>query len=225
METKKPGRPAGSKTTKPRKTPKAKVSTRKKKPATAHPPKPISAEKTEETPKPAKKVNISKKIAKPKARKKPLTPRKGSVNGSGADTIPAGDVSRALDLRLNHRLTYEEIGKVLGVTRQSIHKKIRHLIPTEQTKEFVTNRAEIIAHQQLRLLSAGLTDAKLKKISSRDAVVSMGILYDKERLERGQATSITDIRTLVLELDAAEARAIGMLPNGPQKIVDITPPA
>jgi hypothetical protein len=34
-----------------------------------------------------------------------------------------------------------------------------------------------------------VTDAKLKKSSARDLVVSAAILYDKERLERGMSTA------------------------------------
>jgi len=33
-----------------------------------------------------------------------------------------------------------------------------------------------------------LTEADIKKMSARDRVLAFGILYDKERLERGQST-------------------------------------
>ena len=118
----------------------------------------------------------------------------------------------ALNLRLNHKLTYEEIGKIQGISKVSVFNKIKHLIPTQATDDYRNNRADILANTQLRFLQE-LTPSKLKKISARDAVVSMGILYDKERLERGQATSITDVRSLILELDVAEARALSMLPQ------------
>ena len=119
------------------------------------------------------------------------------------------DTSVALDLRMNHKLTYEEIGKILGKKKQTIHSQIKHLIPTVQTDDFKNNRADILAHTQLRLLQ-NLTPTKLNKASAKDTCVSFGILYDKERLERGQATSITDVRSLILELDAAEAKALAM---------------
>ena len=177
------------------------------------------------TTKTAKTSKTTDKIPKPGqiSAKRKLAARK-------TDKPTKPDTSVLLDLRLNHRLTYEEIGRITGRKKQAIHNQIKHLIPTAHTQDYISNRAEILAHQQLRLLSTGLTDAKLKKTSARDAVVSMGILYDKERLERGQATSITDVRSLILELDAAEARALSMIPSHPtlesqpqHVVVDVTP--
>ena len=49
--------------------------------------------------------------------------------------------------------------------------------------------------------------------------------HNQERLERGQATSITDVRSLMIELDAAEARALGMLQQPreiPQDMVKVS---
>lgn len=157
---------------------------------------------------------------------KPLRKKKEPTKRGPRKTrepAPPVDVSQALDLRLNHRLTYAEIAKVQGVTPQNVHKKIKHLIPSALTQDYIANRGDILANAQLRLLASGLTDAKLKKVSPRDAVVSVGILYDKERLERGQATEITDIRGIMLQLDAAEARALKLIPDeeAPQPI-DIT---
>lgn len=117
------------------------------------------------------------------------------------------DRQAALDLRINHKLTYPEIAKIQGVSKQAIHQQIHHLIPTEQTAEYRVNRADILSHQQLRLLSQGLTNAKLKQIKPRDAIISFGILYDKERLERGQSTTITES----LDDSAVTARLRGLI--------------
>jgi len=46
----------------------------------------------------------------------------------------------------------------------------------------------------------------LKKVNIRDAVVSAGILYDKERLERGQSTANADMRILSTTLQELEAQ-------------------
>ena len=118
--------------------------------------------------------------------------------------MPPVDTSRALNLRLTHNLTYQEIGKILGTTKQAIHNKIGHLIPTEITQDYIANRANIFAQAQLRLLSY-LTDEKLKKMQARDIIVSMGILYDKERLERGQTTeNIGVISATIRQLQALQ---------------------
>jgi len=100
----------------------------------------------------------------------------------------AVDVAQALSLRIEKDLSYGQIAAIQGVTRQAIHKRIKHLEPTEETQTYKSHRADILAHSQLRLLQE-LTPAKLKKMPGRDLIVGAGILYDKERLERGQSTA------------------------------------
>lgn len=97
------------------------------------------------------------------------------------------DVSQACNLRINNKLTYAQIGKQFGVSKQAIHRLIKPLLPTEATKTFKEQRADILANLQLNLLS-NVDSVRLKKTGVRDLVVSAGILYDKERLERGQST-------------------------------------
>jgi len=46
--------------------------------------------------------------------------------------------------------------------------------------------------------------SRLKKINIRDAVISTGILFDKERLERGQSTANADMRVLSTTLQELE---------------------
>jgi len=112
------------------------------------------------------------------------------------------NVETALDLKLNHGLSYPQIAALQGVTAPAIYKRIKHLLPDESTKIYQNNRADVLSHLQLKLLSE-VKDSKLKKINIRDAIVSAGILYDKERLERGLATA----NTAVIHADIAALRA------------------
>ena len=115
------------------------------------------------------------------------------------------NVAAALDLQLNHGLSYAQMAPILGVSPSAIHKRLKHLLPDESTKYYQDHRADILSHVQLQLLSQ--VDARrLKKVSSRDAVVSYGILYDKERLERGQSTANADMRVLSTTLQELEAQ-------------------
>ena len=50
----------------------------------------------------------------------------------------------------------------------------------------------------MRLLSA-ISDTDIKKASLRDKVIAAGILFDKERLERGQSTSNVSVLFQVAE--------------------------
>ena len=128
--------------------------------------------------------------------------------------------SEALDLKVNHGLNYHQIGKLQGTSHVAIMKKIKHLLPNETTKVYQEKKADILDHAQLRLLSQ-VTDAKLKKVSVRDAVVSYGILYDKARLERGQATSIVDPGQATLDLAELSKRKDKLLDE--LKTIDVTP--
>ena len=113
------------------------------------------------------------------------------------------DIEKALDLKLNHGLSYEQMEPILGVSHGAIHKRIKHLLPNNDTKYYQDHRADIFSHVQLKLLSQ-IDAQRLKKVNIRDAVISTGILYDKERLERGQSTANADMRVLSTTLQELE---------------------
>jgi len=118
------------------------------------------------------------------------------------------NVSAALDLKINHGLSYAQMSPLLGVSPAAIHKRIKHLLPNSDAQYYQDHRADILSHAQLQLLSQ-IDARRLKKVNIRDAVVSAGILYDKERLERGQSTANADIKILSVtlqELDAEERK-------------------
>ena len=115
------------------------------------------------------------------------------------------DVSQALDLKYNHFLSYDAVAKIQGVTKQAIHNRIKHLLPNNDTQYYQDHRANILSHIQLKLLSQ-VDSPRLKKVNIRDAVISAGILYDKERLERGQSTTNADMKILSVTLQELEAQ-------------------
>ncbi len=86
-------------------------------------------------------------------------------------------------------LSHAQIAKITDCSRQNIDYLVKHhgqgLAVVETFKK---NRADLLASKQSQLLTA-LTPEKIDKMAGRDLVVSLGILQDKERLERGQATS------------------------------------
>lgn len=97
------------------------------------------------------------------------------------------DTVKALDLKINHNLSYAQIAELQNVTPNAIFKKIRHLLPTEDTKYYSNNKADIYDHVALRLLSQ-VDDKRLKKISPAQAVLAAMQLQTNARLERGQST-------------------------------------
>ena len=98
------------------------------------------------------------------------------------------DISTAVDLKLNHHLSYAQIAAIQGVSPQAIHQKIKALLPIPETKVWIDNRADILAHIQMKLLSE-LDDDRLKKAPAGSLVLAACQLYDKERLERGMSTA------------------------------------
>jgi len=123
------------------------------------------------------------------------------------------DIDSALDLRINHDLSYAKIAAIQKVCPNAIFKRLKPLLPDEGAEIYRENRGDIFSHLQLRLLSQ-VDSARLKKISVRDAVVSAAILYDKERLERGLSTEILDTRSLnvnVSKIDVEIRRLEGEL--------------
>jgi transposase len=97
-------------------------------------------------------------------------------------------------------MTYAEIGRIEGISKVSVYKQINHLIPNEQDLEiYKKHRADILASKQVELLQA-LTPDKIKDASALQLITGMGILTDKERLERGQSTQ--NVETVVQSLSS-----------------------
>lgn len=85
-------------------------------------------------------------------------------------------------------LTYSQIGKQVGCSKSNVIQRLHyHGLADNSIRHFIDNRGDVFAWIQSRLLFS-LTDADIKKMQARDRIVSAGILYDKERLERGQST-------------------------------------
>ncbi len=110
-------------------------------------------------------------------------------------------ITKVLDqVRRNPQLTMEEIGKINGVSHVAIVNLFkRHGIEKARVEEYKTNRADFLAGLQEKVLQS-ITDSDMEKASLRDKVISMGVLFDKERLERGQSTvNLASIYSQALE--------------------------
>ena len=97
-------------------------------------------------------------------------------------------------------LSYQEIGDAVGRDKSTVWRALkRYGIEKARTKRYVEDRADILAGIQSNIL-AGISEEKIKKASLKDSAIAAGILHDKERIERGQATSIhafADITCLI----------------------------
>lgn len=85
-------------------------------------------------------------------------------------------------------LNQSQIATLCDVHHAHVGRTLQQFgITLKSIKAFKENRANIFAGLQHKLLSSlTLSDIKRTPVAAR--VVSAGILYDKERLERGQST-------------------------------------
>lgn len=98
--------------------------------------------------------------------------------------------------------TSREIAKLTNSTHAHVLRTLKRFnLIQDNIKRYKDNRADILAGIQDRLLSS-ITLEDVQKTSLRDKIVSAGILYDKERLERDQATMI--VKPLVTIQDLKE---------------------
>ena len=100
----------------------------------------------------------------------------------------------------NPNIKTVELAKLNGVDHSAIVRLFqRHGIDRQRVDDYKGNRADFMAGMQEKLLSA-ITQEDLEKASLRDKVISMGVLFDKERLERGQSTvNLASIYSQALE--------------------------
>jgi hypothetical protein len=94
-------------------------------------------------------------------------------------------------------LSYDEIGSMIGRSKQAVHQRLApYRDAIENLPAFKENRADIFAIHQQRLLNS-LSDDDIRKIPPGSRFTGIGILYDKERLERGQSTGNISMESLV----------------------------
>ena len=108
-------------------------------------------------------------------------------------------LARLIELR-NKRLTYKEIGAIIGVSEQAVYQRLSIFKPSVDNLDSVkANRADTFAVVGDGLLNS-LSEDDVKSASLLQRVTAVGILYDKERLERGQSTANISVVDLTLSL-------------------------
>lgn len=97
------------------------------------------------------------------------------------------DLNKTLSL-IKSGFTYEEIGKLFGVGATTVLHQVQTYINDGINLDFFKqHRADIFASKQAQILKS-LSQKKIEKATAYQLTGMMGILYDKERLERGQST-------------------------------------
>jgi len=90
--------------------------------------------------------------------------------------------------------TPPEIADAVKVSRQAVHDTLRRYgVAANTLKTFKSHRADLFAASQEKDLKIylSLDSEERKKAIMRRGLVDMGILYDKERIERGLSDDST----------------------------------
>lgn len=100
------------------------------------------------------------------------------------------DRGEALRLRVNKNLSYREIGELMGVSGESVRKALKKVggDHVDMRQAFQDTKANVLELLQLRIVKS-IDDDDIKKMSTRDKLIGIGILHDKIRLERNQSTA------------------------------------
>lgn len=120
-------------------------------------------------------------------------------------TATAFDITRALKLRMINKLSYQDIANVFGLSKQAIQSRLQSHIELfedpELTAAYVEHKEKVFAGAESRFLVASLDPEKLANASTLQLVTSAGIMYDKQRLERGLSTENISVRSLLGSLN------------------------
>ncbi len=127
------------------------------------------------------------------------------------------DLGKALKLRLSNRLSYAQIGHMLGAGETAIRRGLSQLEALLDIPGLVSaykdNEAEVIDSARMLAIQAvgeQLSDpVRRKKLDISRLTMLFGVLFDKQRLIRGQSTA--NIKQLsMLITDAHRQRTAGV---------------
>jgi len=133
------------------------------------------------------------------------------------------DPERIKALRVVNGLTHKDIGGLLNCSESTVRYHLRNMgiASRKELEDFKVNRADLLAMKQSEMIHS-LTDDKTQKASLRDLIWSFGVLYDKERLERGQSTG--NIALSIDDMSIADQAALRKLADKlPEMILESEP--
>jgi hypothetical protein len=102
-----------------------------------------------------------------------------------AASIP---IEEMVDLK-SKGLSLAQIGKMAGISKQAVSQALKRSgLDPEEIKTFKRDKS-LIFHGKQKILLNHITPERVKAMSVRDATVSLGIIYDKTRLEDDKSTA------------------------------------
>ncbi len=114
-----------------------------------------------------------------------------------------------------------KIEQIVGLDHTRVARRLQRLTPRKTTEIYKSMRADIFAEKQRQWLMMSNTPKLIRDSKAqRDLATCIGILYDKERLERGQSTSNISLHAII-DLSVYKVEGNGGDPTKSGEIIDV----
>lgn len=138
---------------------------------------------------------------------------------SSAITNPQADDTTIMALHEAGK-TQDEIAQIIGnINRSTISRRLKQLTPRKSTDIFKAKRADVLAEMQRKIMDR-CTVTDIKSATMLQKVTAVGILYDKEQIERGRGGDARPMIVIQIKGDVqsvqcqAVNKAVNESPNG-----------
>jgi predicted DNA-binding protein YlxM (UPF0122 family) len=138
------------------------------------------------------------------------------------------DVGKALKLRIEKGLSYEEIANLQGVKKQSVYnalKKFKGLIEhPEEIQSYVDNKSKLLSAVELELI-AKIADPKVINSADLSSLASSFQRLDNiNRLEQGKSTAnIVSYHQITQDIEEIRAEKAQLKEQLGDNYIDVTP--
>ena len=113
------------------------------------------------------------------------------------------DTAKIYQLHFEQGLSFTEIGKLYGTTKQAVYDRLHRLLQIlpnrEQLEVYKKNKPTILNAAEMKVLGYLLDDEKLEKASLNNAAFTFTQLTQARRLEEGKTTVNIGLKTQLVE--------------------------
>ena len=111
------------------------------------------------------------------------------------------DISKALKMRFDNRLTYQEIGDNFGVSKQAVQQKLtrftRLMKGPGEVEAYDKAKVQLLNAAELEMLHSCLDPVAIQKASLNNRAYAFNTIFNANRLTQGLATSNHSIKGII----------------------------
>lgn len=130
------------------------------------------------------------------------------INSKLSTTLPTVarvDVKKALELRRLKHMTFPDIAKIMGTTKQAVQQALKRfdkiLLPAEQLEAYRGHKSDIMESVEFELLNEVIDSDRVQKASLNNVAYALGTIGNMTRLEKGQSTTNISFQDMSNTLD------------------------